>query len=192
MRTAEIKRKTNETDINMTFNLDGSGVRDIDAGIGFIEHMLELFASHGNFDLKLKCVGDVKVDFHHTVEDIGICLGKAIAESLSDKKGIKRYASVTIPMDEALSTVTLDLSGRPYLVYNVKVSGKTGDFDVELIEEFFRAVSTYGGITLHINNLYGSNNHHVIESIFKAFARALAKAVRIVSDKIPSSKGILE
>jgi len=192
MRTSEIVRKTKETDISLELNLDGSGMREISVGIGFLEHMLELFAVHGNFDLTLKCNGDINVDFHHTVEDIGICLGKAITEALADKKGIKRYSSVSIPMDEALSDVTLDLSGRPYLVYNVDVKGKTGDFDVELVEEFFRAVSTCGGITLHINEKYGNNNHHIIESVFKAFARALSEASRIVSDKIPSSKGMLE
>lgn len=192
MRIAKITRKTKETDIELELNLDGNGKRNIKIGVGFMEHMLELFAVHGNFDFDLKCVGDTMVDDHHTVEDIGICLGKAISEALSDKKGIKRYSSVTIPMDEALSTVTIDLSGRPYLVYNVRVSGKSGNFDVELIEEFFRAVSTYGGITMHMNTLYGNNNHHVVESLFKAFSRALSEASRIVSDKIPSSKGVLE
>lgn len=192
MRIANIKRKTKETDIELTLNLDGNGERDINIGVGFLEHMLELFASHGNFDLMIKCKGDINVDDHHTVEDIGICLGKAIAQALGDKKGILRYSSITIPMDEALSTVTIDLSGRPFLVYNADISGKTGTFDVELVEEFFRAVSTFGGITLHMNKLYGNNNHHIIESLFKAFARALRKASSIVSDKIPSSKGVLE
>lgn len=192
MREAKITRKTKETNIELKLNLDGSGIRNIDIGIGFLEHMLQLFAAHGNFDLNLKCVGDINVDFHHTVEDIGICLGKAINEALGDKKGIARYAAVSIPMDESLSEVVLDLSGRPYLVYNVDISGKTGEFDVELTEEFFRAVSTYGGITLHMNNLYGSNNHHIIESLFKAFSRALSSAVKVVSNTIPSSKGMLE
>ncbi|MGI6701523.1 MAG: imidazoleglycerol-phosphate dehydratase HisB [Christensenellales bacterium] len=192
MRTAKIDRKTKETDIYLELCLDGIGKRQVEIGIGFLEHMLELFASHGNFDLTVKCSGDINVDYHHTVEDIGICLGKAISKALNDKKGIRRYASVTIPMDEALTTVSLDLSGRPYLVYNVDISGKSGDFDVELIEEFFRAVSTYGGITLHINNLYGGNNHHIIESAFKAFTRALSEASEIISDNIPSSKGMLE
>lgn len=192
MRTSRIIRKTKETAIELELNLDGSGKRDINIGVGFLEHMLELLAAHGNFDLSVKCSGDLKVDDHHTVEDIGICLGKAISEALGDKRGIERYASKTIPMDEALSTVTLDLSGRPYLVYNAPIKGKTGNFDVELAEEFFRAVSTYGGITMHMNTLSGSNNHHIVESLFKAFARALSEASRIVSDKVPSSKGVLE
>ncbi len=192
MRTAKIVRKTKETDIELELNLDGSGKREINVGIGFLEHMLELFSAHGNFDLNLKCKGDINVDYHHTVEDIGICLGKAITEALGNKKGIRRYSSISIPMDESLSTVSLDLSGRPFLVYNAPVSGKTGEFDTELMEEFFRAVSTYGGITLHMNNHYGNNNHHILESLFKAFARALSSAVEIVSDTIPSSKGVLE
>ena len=192
MRSGEITRKTNETDIKLKLIVDGTGVRNIQTGVGFMDHMLELFAAHGNFDLSIACKGDTEVDFHHTVEDIGICLGKAIVEALGDKRGIRRYASVTIPMDEALSTVTIDLSGRPFLVYNVEVCGKTGDFDVELIEEFMRAVSNCGGITLHINNLYGNNNHHIIESVFKAFARALKSASEIISDSVPSSKGMLE
>lgn len=192
MRTAKIVRKTKETDIELELNLDGSGKREINVGIGFLEHMLELFSAHGNFDFNLKCKGDINVDYHHTVEDIGICLGKAITEALGNKKGIRRYSSISIPMDESLSTVSLDLSGRPFLVYNAPVSGKTGEFDTELMEEFFRAVSTYGGITLHMNNHYGNNNHHILESLFKAFARALSSAVEIVSDTIPSSKGVLE
>lgn len=192
MRASKITRKTKETDIILELNLDGSGIRTIDSGIGFLDHMLELLSAHGNFDLNVKCSGDTKVDDHHTVEDIGICLGKALAQALGDKKGIQRYASFTIPMDEALSTVNLDLSGRPYLVYNADIKGKTGTFDVELTEEFFRAVSTYGGITMHMSVLDGSNNHHIVESLFKAFARALSLASRVVSDQIPSSKGILE
>jgi imidazoleglycerol-phosphate dehydratase len=192
MRNGEVIRKTKETDITLKLEIEGKGDRKIDTGVGFMNHMLELFAAHGNFNFTLLCKGDTEVDFHHTVEDIGICLGKAITQALGDKKGIRRYSSVTIPMDEALSTVTIDLSGRPFLVYNVDVTGKTGDFDVELIEEFMRAVSNCGGITLHINNLYGTNNHHIIESVFKAFARALKEASEVISDMIPSSKGMLE
>lgn len=192
MRKSKITRATKETEILLELNIDGSGERDIDTGVGFLDHMLELFSAHGNFDLIVKAKGDIKVDFHHSVEDIGICLGKAFVEALGDKRGIARYSNISIPMDEALSNVTVDISGRPYLVYNVDISGKTGDFDVELTEEFFRAVSTYGGITMHINNITGSNNHHIIESIFKAFARAMDQATKIVSDKIPSSKGVLE
>lgn len=192
MRKSKITRATKETEIVLELNIDGNGIRDIDTGIGFLDHMLELFSSHGDFDLTVKAKGDIKVDFHHTVEDIGICLGKAFQEALGDKRGIARYASISIPMDEALSNVTVDISGRPYLVYQVDISGKTGDFDVELTEEFFRAVATYGGITMHMNNLTGNNNHHIIESLFKAFARAMSMACKIISDSIPSSKGVLE
>lgn len=192
MRVYEIERKTTETEITMSLDIDGNGEKDVETGIGFLDHMLELFAVHGNFDLKLKCMGDVQVDDHHSVEDIGITLGKAIATCLGDKVGIKRYASVTLPMDEALATVSIDVSGRPYLVFNADLDGKCGEFDLELVEEFFRAVSSYGGLTLHINLEYGENNHHKVEAIFKAFARSLAKACKIVSDKLPSSKGVLE
>lgn len=192
MRESKIVRETKETSIYLKLELDGDGNKTIDTGVGFLDHMLELFAVHGNFDLTLNCKGDINVDDHHTVEDIGICLGKAIKDCLGDKKGIQRYAEMTIPMDESLSTVNIDISGRPYLVFNAKLEGKTGNFDCELVEEFFRAISTYGGITLHINNAYGSNKHHIIESIFKAFARALSDASKIVSNKLPSSKGVLE
>lgn len=191
-RQAQIKRTTKETDISLSINLDGSGEYDVDSGIGFFDHMLQLFACHSGFDFSVKCNGDIKVDGHHSIEDIGIVLGKAIAKALGDKVGIKRYAGVTIPMDESLATVNLDISGRPYLVFNADLQGKVGDFDLELVEEFFRAVATYGGITLHINLHYGSNSHHKAECIFKAFARALKEAVTIVSDKLPSSKGMLE
>jgi len=182
MRKAEIKRTTKETDISLDINLDGDGSFEvIDTGIGFFDHMLELFAVHGAFDMNVKCNGDIKVDGHHSVEDIGICLGNALRQALSDKRGIRRYASVSIPMDEALANVALDISGRAYIVFNS-----------ELVEEFMRAVAVNAGITLHVNLLYGGNNHHKAEAIFKAFARALRSAVEIVSDKIPSSKGVLE
>lgn len=193
MRKASIVRNTNETKIKLSIDLDGEGKYNVDTGIGFFDHMMTLFACHSSFDFSVECQGDVRVDGHHSVEDIGIVLGKAIAEALGDKVGIKRYASVTIPMDESLANVTMDISGRPFLVYNADgMTGKVGDFDIELVEEFFRAVSNYGGLTLHVNLLYGSNNHHKIEAIFKAFARALKEASAIVSDKLPSSKGILE
>lgn len=193
MRKSSIERNTNETKIKLAIDLDGQGRYDIDTGIGFFDHMMTLFACHSGFDFCVDCKGDTRVDGHHSVEDIGIVLGKAIAEALGDKKGIKRYASVSIPMDESLANVTIDISGRPFLVFNAKdMQGKVGDFDIELVEEFFRAVSNYGGLTLHINLLYGSNNHHKIEAIFKAFARALKEASLIVSDKLPSSKGVIE
>ncbi len=193
MRKASIERNTNETKIKLSINLDGKGTYNVNTGLGFFDHMMTLFACHSGFDFCVDCQGDIRVDGHHSVEDIGIVLGKAVAEALGDKVGIKRYASVTIPMDESLANVTMDISGRPFLVYNADgMTGKVGDFDIELVEEFFRAVSNYGGITLHINLLYGSNNHHKIEAIFKAFARALKEASMIVSDKLPSSKGVLE
>ena len=194
MRKISISRKTKETDIDLLINLDGNGNVDVDSGVGFFDHMLTLFGVHGNFDLSIKCIGDTNVDAHHSVEDIGIILGKCIASALGDKKGIKRYASISIPMDESLSTVSIDVSGRPYLVYNAEQlsQGVSKDFDFQLVEEFFRAVSTYGGLTLHINLMYGTNYHHMAESIFKAFARALREAIEIVGTKIPSSKGVLE
>ncbi|MDD4316770.1 MAG: imidazoleglycerol-phosphate dehydratase HisB [Clostridia bacterium] len=194
MRTAGQNRKTNETDIALELCLDGTGSHSIDTGIGFFDHMLTLFAVHGNFDLRLKCTGDINVDGHHTVEDIGIILGRCIAAALGDKKGIQRYAAVSIPMDESLASVCIDVSGRPYFVYNApRLSNAfSSDFDYQLVEEFFRAVATNGGLTLHINLLYGGNYHHMAESIFKAFARALKEAVKIVGDSIPSSKGVLD
>lgn len=192
MRQSKIERNTKETQIALSLNLDGTRQNCIDTGVGFLDHMLELVACHSDFDLSVKCVGDLKVDAHHSVEDIGIVFGKALLECLGDKKGIQRYATFTVPMDESLATVSIDVSGRPYLVFNADFQGKIGCFDSELIEEFFRAVSTYAGLTLHINLHYGNNNHHKAEAIFKAFAHALKQATRVVSDYIPSSKGILE
>ncbi|MDE6472042.1 MAG: imidazoleglycerol-phosphate dehydratase HisB [Clostridia bacterium] len=193
MRKSQIERNTKETQIVLSLNLDGDGKYDVDTGVGFFDHMMTLFACHSGFDLTVKCKGDVRVDGHHSVEDIGIVLGKAIAQALGDKVGIKRYASVTIPMDESLASVTVDISGRQFLVFNAEgMTGKVGDFDIELVEEFFRAVANQAGLTLHINLHYGSNNHHKIEAIFKAFARALKEATTVVSNKIPSSKGMLE
>ena len=193
MRKYSIERNTKETQISLAIDLDGKGEYVIDTGVGFFDHMMTLFAAHSGFDLSVKCKGDVRVDGHHSIEDIGIVLGKAIAQALGDKVGIKRYSHVTIPMDESLASVTLDISGRPFLVFNAQgMSGKVGDFDIELVEEFFRAVANYGGLTIHVNLHYGSNSHHKIEAIFKAFARALKDATRIVSDKLPSSKGVIE
>ena len=193
MRKSQIERNTKETQIALSLNLDGDGKYDADTGVGFFDHMMTLFACHSGFDLSVKCKGDVRVDGHHSVEDIGIVLGKAIAQALGDKVGIKRYSSVTIPMDESLANVTVDISGRQFLVFNAEgMTGKVGDFDIELVEEFFRAVANQAGLTLHINLRYGSNNHHKIEAIFKAFARALKEATEVVGNKIPSSKGMLE
>ncbi|MDR3294016.1 MAG: imidazoleglycerol-phosphate dehydratase HisB [Clostridiales bacterium] len=191
-RIAEIKRKTKETDIAIKLGLDGDGIGKIDTGIGFFDHMLDLFRVHSGFDTDIYCKGDIAVDYHHSVEDIAIVLGQCLKTALGDKKGIKRYADIAIPMDEALARVTLDISGRPFLVFNVTLKGKTGDFDLDLIEEFMRALSIHAGLTLHINLIYGNNGHHIAEAIFKALARALSDAVKIVGDKIPSSKGVLE
>lgn len=192
MRNSTIKRQTNETNIALSFALDGNGERTINTGVGFFDHMLELFAVHGNFDLNVECVGDTHVDCHHTVEDIGITLGKAIKESLGDKFGIARYGSMILPMDECLAEVAVDISGRAYLVFNAELFGRVGSFDMEMVEEFFRAVVVSSGMTLHINLKYGKNEHHKAEGIFKAFARALAIASRVVGDKLPSSKGVIE
>jgi len=192
MRKGKQIRKTNETDISIEWNLDGKGKCDINTGIGFFDHMLELFAVHGKFDLIVKCKGDLKVDGHHSIEDIGIVMGKILHEALGDKKGIARYAHKYIPMDETLARAVVDVSGRPFLVFNAKLKGKIGEFDCELVEEFFRAIATYGMITLHIDLLYGNNAHHKVEAIFKAFSRALSKSIKIIGKDIPSSKGVLE
>lgn len=179
-RTAEIIRKTNETDISLWLDVDGTGETQIDTGIGFFDHMLMLFAKHGLFDIKLNAVGDLYVDAHHTVEDVGIVLGLGIKKALGEKKSIARYGTAYVPMDETLAVVSLDLSGRPYIVFNASFkSEKIGQLDTELIEEFFRALAFNAGITLHINVLYGNNSHHIAEAIFKAFARALDQATQI-------------
>ena len=191
-RVAQIERKTKETQIKLSVGLDGTAKNKIDTGIGFFDHMLQLFSCHSGMDLTVECKGDTRVDGHHSVEDIGIVLGKAINQALGDKIGIARYASKTIPMYESLATGTIDISGRPFLVFNAELSGKVGDFDLELVEEFFRAVATYGGITMHVNLHYGSNSHHKAECIFKAFARAVKEAVAIVGNELPSSKGLIE
>ncbi|MDI6786206.1 MAG: imidazoleglycerol-phosphate dehydratase HisB [bacterium] len=193
-RSKKVERATNETKISMSFDLDGEGKYKIDTNAPFLDHMLSLFAKHGLFDLEIKASGDVEVDRHHVVEDIGIVLGEAIYKSLGNKAGIKRFSFISLPMDEALVALSLDISGRPVLVYNVKCpQEKTGDFEVVLAEEFFKALTNSAKITLHINLLYGNNTHHIIEAIFKAFGRVLSAATRI--DKrikgIPSTKGKL-
>lgn len=195
MRKAQTKRKTKETDVFVSIDLDGKGISDINTGVGFLDHMLELFAFHGQFDLSVTCHGDLQVDSHHTIEDIGIALGKSIKEALGDKKGIHRYGSFTIPMDETLLSVCLDMSNRPYLVFNVCLDNVLlGNYQTEMTEEFFRATAFNAGMTLHINEHYGKNMHHIIEACFKAFARALKEAVSIDrqrKDEIISSKGVL-
>ena len=192
-QTANIKRKTAETNIELSFTLYGEGRCDIDTGCGFLDHMLTLFAVHGGFDLTVKCVGDTKVDYHHTVEDIGICLGVALREVLGDCRGISRYGDITLPMDETLVLCAVDVSGRSVLAFDLgTLAQKVGDFDTELVKEFFTAFVRRSGITLHIKLFYGENTHHKIEAAFKACARALAKAaVQTGSDQIPSSKGVL-
>lgn len=178
-RKADIKRKTLETDISMQYSVDGTGKSEIITGIGFFDHMLTLFAKHGLFDLKINAVGDLNVDCHHTVEDVGIVLGQAIKEALGDKMSIKRYGASHLPMDEALALVALDLGGRPFFVYEAGfTSDKIGEMDAEMVEEFFRAVAFNAGLNLHIKVFYGSNNHHIAEAIFKAFGRALDEATR--------------
>ena len=195
MRVAKLSRKTNETDITLSLNLDGKGDSTINTGVGFLDHMLTLFAKHGKFDLEVTCKGDTYVDDHHSVEDIGICLGEAFKEALGDKKGICRYGSLILPMDEALILAAVDLSGRSYLGFEVNLpSKKVGSFDTELLEEFFLSFVRTAGLNLHIKSLSGSNTHHIIEGSFKAVARALREAVKIdpdFKDEIPSTKGVL-
>lgn len=193
MRTSAIKRTTAETDISLELNLDGAGESLIDTGCGFLNHMLTLFAKHSKFDLTVKCKGDTDVDYHHTVEDIGIALGSAIAEALGEKRGINRYADTTLPMDEALILTAVDISGRGYLGYDLKIpTEKVGDFDTELVEEFFLGFVRNAGVTLHIRQLSGSNSHHIIEGAFKSVARSLKKAAELDgTDEIPSTKGVL-
>ncbi|WP_249030297.1 imidazoleglycerol-phosphate dehydratase HisB [Tannockella kyphosi] len=195
MRASSLKRETLETSIELSLNLDGNGTSNIHTGVGFFDHMLTLLAFHGNFDLEVTCHGDLEVDCHHTVEDIGIALGICMKEALGDKLGIMRYGSFTIPMDEAKVTVDLDISARPYLVYNCDVSlPLLGNYETEMTEEFFRAFSQQAGITLHINKAYGKNTHHIIEAAFKATGRALAIALSndpTRSNKVISSKGVI-
>ncbi|MBE6782822.1 MAG: imidazoleglycerol-phosphate dehydratase HisB [Ruminococcaceae bacterium] len=195
MRKSEIMRKTNETDISLSLCLDGTGKTELDTGIGFLDHMLDLFAKHGRMDLKVKCTGDTYVDFHHSAEDIGIVLGQAFKEAVGDKKGIKRYGNMLLPMDESLVLASLDISGRAYLKYGLEIpTEKVGEMDTELIEEFFISFVRNADITLHIKQLDGTNSHHIIEAAFKAVARAIREAVSIdekAKDEIPSSKGLL-
>jgi len=193
-RQAKINRKTSETDIKILLNLDGTGKSKIKTGIGFLDHMLTLWTRHGMFDLNLHAKGDYHVDYHHTAEDIGICLGTALNEALENKKGITRYGYSIIPMDDSLALVSLDISGRPYLNYEIKVSAKKiGDFPVNLIEEMFRAFVLKAGITMHIKLLSGKEPHHIFEAVFKGFSKALCMAVSMNprDKKIPSTKGIL-
>ena len=195
MREKYIERKTNETDIKLRLNLDGSGKSSIDSGCGFLNHMLTLFASHGRFDLELSCAGDTDVDYHHTAEDIGIALGTAFREALGDKKGIRRYGDTVLPMDEALILTAVDFSGRDYLGYGLELpAAKVGDFDTELVEEFWLGFVRQAGCSLHIRMLAGKNTHHIIEGAFKSAARSLRTAVSIdesFRDEIPSTKGVL-
>lgn len=192
MRTAEIKRKTKETDIEVFVKLDGEGKVSVNTGIGFFDHMLTAFGVHSGIDLDIKCEGDLYVDGHHTVEDTGIVLGQAFAKALGNKTGIARYGSAFVPMDEALGFCALDISGRPFLAFNADFNDdKIGDFDTCLTEEFFRAFAFNSGITLHIRKEYGKNDHHVAEAIFKAVAHALKAAMKIKGDKILSTKGVL-
>lgn len=194
-RTASINRTTKETDIALEINLDGQGKGEINTGIGFFDHMLNSFARHGGFDLKVTCKGDTYVDAHHSVEDVGIVLGKAIKEALGDLKGITRYGFASIPMDEALGQCSIDVSGRAFLVFDCDFAyGMCGEMDTQLAEEFFRAVAFNSDITLHLNCQYGANDHHKMEALFKAFARALREAVSIdqrFGDVVPSTKGVL-
>ncbi len=196
MRTAQITRTTKETDISLSINLDGNGTCDIDTGCGFLDHMLTLFAKHGRFDITLACNGDTEVDDHHTVEDIGICLGQAFSRALADKRGINRYGSIILPMDEALILSAVDLSGRGCLAYGLEIpTEKVGNFDTELVKEFFLAFVRNANCTLHIQQLDGENSHHIIEGTFKAVARSLREAVKIdldFADEIPSTKGVLD
>ena len=195
MRTAEINRKTNETDIKLTLNLDGTGRSEIATGCGFLDHMLTLFARHGGFDLTVSCKGDTYVDYHHTVEDIGIALGDAFKSALGDMRGITRYGSFILPMDEALIMTAVDISGRAHLSYGLTIPAqKVGDFDTELTEEFYLGFVRHSAITLHIKQLSGTNSHHIIEGAFKSVARSLAAAVKIDESRrneIPSTKGVL-
>ena len=195
MRTASITRKTAETDITLTLRLDGTGRANVDTGVGFLDHMLTLFARHGRFDLTVTCRGDTQVDDHHSTEDIAIALGEAFREALGDKRGITRYGSMLLPMDEALVLVAADISGRGLLRCNLELPAqKVGTFDTELVEEFFMAFARTAGITLHLRQLDGTNTHHIIEAAFKGFGRAMRQAVSIdaaAADEIPSTKGVL-
>lgn len=196
MRTARLSRKTNETDITVAVDLDGTGVADIATGVGFFDHMLAQVARHGLIDLTVRADGDLHIDDHHTVEDVGIAFGQAVRQALGDKRGITRYADTHLAMDEALTRCAIDISGRPYLVFRTAFhTPKIGTFDTQLVEEWFRAFAMNAGVTLHVETLYGANDHHIAESCFKALARTLRAAVAIdprQADKVPSTKGVLE
>ncbi|AVF03653.1 MULTISPECIES: imidazoleglycerol-phosphate dehydratase HisB [Devosia] len=195
MRTAMIARKTNETEIAVSINLDGTGAHRMQTGIGFFDHMLDQLSRHSLIDMDVSCKGDLHIDFHHTVEDVGIALGQAVKEALGDKKGIRRYASCDLPMDGTLTRAALDVSGRAFLVFKAEFSqNKIGEIDTELFREFFQALAINAGITLHVENFYFDNNHHLAESMFKGVARALREAVEIdprTADRVPSTKGVL-
>ena len=195
MRTGAVKRKTKETDVDVSVDLDGQGRSDVATGIGFLDHMLDLLARHSRIDITAKAKGDLHIDHHHTTEDVGIALGQAVKQALGDMKGITRYADVHVPMDEALTRVAIDISGRPFLVFKAEfVRDKVGTFDTELVQEWFQAFAMNAGITLHLQALYGTNDHHIAESCFKALARALRAAVAIdprAKDEVPSTKGSL-
>ena len=195
MREAKVVRKTTETDISVEVNVDGTGKYDVETGIGFLDHMLEIFSRHGLFDLTICAKGDLHIDFHHTTEDTGIAIGEAFHKALGDRRGIRRYASAFIPMDETLSRVSIDVSDRPYLIWNVDFSKpKLGEMDTELFKEWFQAFAQNARITLHVETIYGENNHHIVESCFKALARALRDAMETdprAADLIPSTKGTL-
>lgn len=195
MRTGSVDRNTKETKISVSLNLDGTGQYDVSTGIGFLDHMLEQLSRHSLIDLTVKAEGDLHIDFHHTTEDTGIAIGEAFAEALGDRKGITRYGSTYIPMDETLSRVALDISNRPYLIWRVEFTKpKLGDMDTELFKEWFQAFAQAAGITLHVENLYGENNHHIVESCYKGIARALRQAIEIdprKADEVPSTKGVL-
>ncbi len=195
MRTASIARKTNETDISVTVNLDGTGLHDVSTGVGFLDHMLEQLSRHSLIDMTIRAKGDLHIDAHHTTEDVGIALGQALKAALGDKRGITRYAHCYLPMDETLTRVALDISGRPWLIWKVEFpTEKIGEFDTELFHEFFYALAMNAGITLHVENLYGRNSHHIAETCFKGLARALRAAAEIDSraaDSLPSTKGAL-
>lgn len=195
MRTAEIKRKTAETNISLNLNIDGTGKSNIDTGCGFLNHMLTLFSKHSRFDLDVKCVGDIEVDYHHTVEDVAIVLGQAFLKAIGDRKGVVRYGSIILPMDEALILSAVDLSGRAYLEYNLEIpTQRVGIFDTELVKEFWLAFIRNADVTLHIKQISGENSHHIIEGAFKSVARSLKQAVSVdkaFSDEIPSTKGVL-
>jgi imidazoleglycerol-phosphate dehydratase len=191
-RTAKIHRQTKETDILCELNLDGVGQYQIDTGIGFLDHMLTHLSKHSRIDIVIRAKGDLNVDAHHTVEDIGICLGECLSQALKDKKGITRYGAGSVPMEETIANVSIDLSGRPHCVYNVEYrTDKIGDFDVECIDEMLRSFSNSGKFNLHVNVPYGTNSHHIAEAIFKGLGQALGSAVKIVGGDVPSTKGVL-